>query len=57
MSDAKRIRVVASDKAGYGPGRWVAQYFDREVNTWFDIGDPCDVQADAWKKATAYAAS
>src|SRR5512143_2487760 len=33
------LRVVASEKAGYAPGKHVVQYKDRN-GMWFDIGDP-----------------
>lgn len=45
---ARKYRKVPSDKAGYGPGLWVVQYFDREMRAWFDVGDPLtDAEASA----------
>ena len=37
---ARKTRVVPSEQAGYGPGKFVAQYYDDEKQVWFDIGDP-----------------
>lgn len=42
----RRYRKVPSEQAGYGPGRWVVQYYDSAVGRWFDVGDPLD-EADA----------
>lgn len=35
-----RHRMVPSEQAGYGPGKHVVQYYDREKKVWFDVGDP-----------------
>lgn len=40
MSQKRAYRMVPSDKAGYGPGLFVVQYFDQEARVWFDVGDP-----------------
>lgn len=37
---ANTFRMVPSEQAGYGPGRFVVQGYSRGIRTWFDIGDP-----------------
>lgn len=50
-----RTRVVPTGPTnGYGPGRFLAQYFDRDVAVWFDIGDPHDTEAEALTAAREY---
>ena len=39
MSETRKYRMVPSEKAGYGPGRWVVQYYARDMRVWFDVGD------------------
>lgn len=36
----RKYRKVPSEQAGYGPGSWVVQYYDRDMRVWFDVGDP-----------------
>jgi len=56
MSDGhgarKKYRMVPSEQAGYGPGKFVVQYFDHEVRAWFDVGDPLD-RAEASERLKA----
>ena len=47
FESADRTRVVPSRTVGYGPGQYVAQYWDDEFRVWFDIGGPRDARADA----------
>lgn len=37
------------------PGKWQAQYRDREMNLWFDIGDAQQDRADAQAREQEYA--
>jgi hypothetical protein len=39
----RNYRKVPSERAGYGPGLWVVQYYDRDMRVWFDVGDPLTV--------------
>lgn len=36
----RKYRRFPSERAGYGPGLWVVQYYDRDMRVWFDVGDP-----------------
>jgi hypothetical protein len=54
IASSERTRVVPSSEAGYGPGRYQAQYFDRDTGIWFDIGDPTDTEEDARAKADGH---
>lgn len=52
MTIPTRTRVMPTGpNNGYGPGRWLAQYFDADMKLWFDIGDPHDTEAEALKAA------
>lgn len=48
----RKIRVVPSEWAGYGPGRHQAQYRDPVTGIWADYGDPVDTYTEAIAKAT-----
>ena len=37
---ARKYRLTPSERAGYGPGSWVVQYYDQAIGQWFDHGDP-----------------
>lgn len=37
------------------PGKWQAQYYDRDMNMWFDIGDAQTDRADAQAREQEYA--
>lgn len=48
MTAAEKFRKVPSEQAGYTPGRFVVQHYDRDAKVWFDVGDPLDeATADA----------
>lgn len=53
----RTTRVVPTGPSnGYGStGKHLAQYFDRDMKVWFDIGDPHDTEAEALAAAQAYA--
>jgi len=47
------VRIVASERAGYTPGKYVVQYKDKN-GMWFDIGDPkTKAEAQARKRSAA----
>lgn len=44
----RKYRKVPSEQAGYAPGLFVVQYFDKTVHVWFDHGGPrTDAEATA----------
>lgn len=50
-----QTRVVPTSASnGYGPGRFLAQYHDHDMDLWFDIGDPHDTKDAAEQAASGY---
>jgi hypothetical protein len=55
MADQVKPRTRVTESFG-DPGKWQAQYFDRGMEIWCDIGDAQTVKADAEARETAYLA-